>query len=386
MRLFLGVLAALALPVAVFAADPARIAIIDTAWDTRPYLQELRRAGVQVIGRYYARCAQDNLPDKRFAFGTEAADILAAGMGILSIYQYRSSSKYKFDGQRPDRQGNIVNLPDADCAPSASGRSAQSEAALDVRAALAQARLVGQPQGSAIYFGVDFNFSRTDTATKAKMLTYFKTLRKAMDRAGYRLGAYGDGDALTVLRQAGLIDYAWIMASPAFPGSSAFHRSGNWTLFQTQVDPHWLAGGADCGRGGLPIDVNVQNPALGPEAGFWGRNGAFTLPTERTLTVFNARRFVCNGDARLRRSAGSDQNDLVRGTICRQGRRVDIPQSLKFLRPVRIGRRKGNLTEVDINEDGKFDGWTWTKNLSRHFGDKPDYVFSSTQRANARCP
>ncbi len=373
------------MPVAVFAAESARIAIIDTAWDTRPYLQQLQRAGVQVIGRYYARCEQENLPEKRFAFGTEAADILAAGMGILSIYQYRSSSKHKFDGQRLDRQGNIVNLPDADCNPSTSGRSAAAEATLDARAAIAQAHQVGQPKGSAIYFSVDFNFSRTDTVTRTKMLTYFKTLRKALDQAGYRLAAYGDGDTLTVLRQAGLIDYAWIMASAAFPGSSAFHRTGNWTLFQTQVDPHWHAGGSDCGRGGLPIDVNVQNPALGPEAGFWGRNGAFTLSSERILTVFNTRRFVCNGDARLRRSAESDRNDLARGTICRQGRRVDIPQSLKFLRPVRIGRTKGKLTEVDINEDGTFDGWTWTNNLSRHFGDKADYVFSGKQRAQQRC-
>ncbi len=377
MRLLPFVLALLALPVCALAADPARIAIIDTAWDTRPFLGQLRAGGVQVIGRYYARCEQENLPEKRFAFTTEAADILEAGMGILSIYQYRSSSKYKFDGQRLNGQGKIVNLPDENCLPSATGRSAVAEARLDVRAAIAQAQRVGQPRGSAIYFGVDFNFSRTDTATKTKMLTYFKTLRKALKPAGYRLGAYGDGDALTVLRAAGLIDYAWLMASPAFPGSSAFHRTGYWTLFQTQVDPHWIAGGGTCGAGGLPIDVNVQNPALGVAAGFWRRKGAFTLTSERILTIFNTRRFVCNGDARL--------TDPVSGTICRQGRRVKAPQTIKFLRPVRVGRIKGKRIEVDLNEDGVFDGWTRADNLSRHFGDKADYLFSRTQRRNARC-
>jgi len=385
MRLILIFLTLLILPVRLFAADSSRIAIIDTAWDTRPYLAELKAQGVRVIGRYYARCEQENLPQKRFAFTSEAAEILAQGIGILSIYQYRSSSRYKFDGQRPDRQGNIVNLPDANCAPSKNGRNPRAEAALDVKAAIAQARQVGQPQGTAIYFGVDFNFSRADRATKAKMLAYFKTVSKAMRKAGYRLGAYGDGDALAVLQRARLIDYAWLMASAAFPGSSEFHRTGRWNLFQAQVDPHWIAGGKTCGKGGLPIDVDVQNPVTGSDAGFWGAGGVFELGPERLQAIHGARRFVCNGDARLRKTVHSNQDDLVSGDICRQGRRVEIPQVLKFLRPVRVGRIKGKLAEVDINEDGLFDGWTWVGNLSRDFGDKADYVFSSKKRAAARC-
>lgn len=385
MRLFPIVLAFLAMPISSLSADPARIAIIDTAWDTRPFLQQLKAKGVQVIGRYYARCKQENLPEKRFAFSSEPAEILAAGMGILSIYQYRSSSKYKFDGQRLDRQGHIVNLPDANCHPSASGRNPKAEATLDVRAAISQARRAGQPKGSAIYFGVDFNFSHNDIATKAKMLAYFKTLRHALKSAGYRLAAYGDGDALKVLQNAGLIDFAWIMASPAFPGSSRFHRSGRWSLVQTQVDPHWFVGGGRCGKGGLPLDVNVQNPAIGGDAGFWNAQGVFSLNPARVQAIFAARRFVCNGDARLRKSARSGPDDLVTGRICRQGRTRQMPDAVKFLRPIRIGRIKGKLAEVDINEDGKFDGWTWAGNLSRDFNDKADYVFSSRQRANARC-
>ena len=387
MRFLLCLLLGLTLSTPLHASDPARIAIIDTAWDTTNYLPALKAGGVQVIGRYYARCEQKGLEQKRFAFTNEAAAILSHGLGILSIYQFRSSSKHKFNGQRNGRNGALVNLPDGNCNPAKTGRTARAEAALDVAAAISQAQMVGQPLGTAIYFAVDFNFSRYDRVTKDKLLAYFQVVRRALTRAGYRLGAYGDGDALSVLQQAGLIDFAWIGASAAFEGSSEFHRSGGWNLFQTQVDSHWFAGGkGGCGRFGLPLDVNVQNPAMGSDIGLWGGVGKFEVSASRTSAVYNARRFVCNGDARLRRTARSMPNDLVSGKFCRAGKSVPRPQALKFLRPIRVGQVKGQLAQVDVNEDGKFDGWTWAGNLTRSFADKPDYVFKSAKRAKAVCP
>lgn len=368
------------------AADPARIAIIDTAWNTTAYLPALKASGVQVIGRYYARCEQVGLAEKRFAFTGEAGAILAHDMGILSIYQYRSSSKHKFDGQRKGQGETLINLPDASCNPAKTGRSAAAEARLDVTAAIAQARHVKQPRGTAIYFAVDFNFERRDTVTKAKVLTYFKTVQVALTKAGYKLGAYGNGDALRLLKAAGLVEYTWIAASAGFEGSSAFHRTAKWNLFQAQVDSHWFAGGAgECGRHGLPLDVNVQNPKAGSDIGLWGRAGKFQIPAPRTQAIHAARRFVCNGDARLRRSANSGSADLADGNLCRAGRLLAKPKAVKFLRPIRVAQIKGKLAQVDINEDGHFDGWTSAANLTRSFTDKPNYLFSAAKRAKAQC-
>jgi len=386
MRFPLWLMIWLTLGTSSYAADPARIAIIDTAWDTTAYLPALKAGGVHVIGRYYARCEQVGLAEKRFAFTGEAAAILANGMGILSIYQYRSSSKHKFDGQRKGRGKTLINLPDANCNPSKTGRSASAEARLDVAAAIAQARRVKQPQGSAIYFAVDFNFQRQDTVTKSKILKYFKIVRAALGNAGYRLGAYGDGDALTVLRAEGLVDFTWIATSAGFSGSSKFHRTGKWNLFQSQTDSHWFAGGkGKCGKFGLPLDVDVQNPKMGSDIGLWGRSGRYEIPAQRTQTIYNARRFVCNGDARLRKSANSGARHLVSGRFCRAGRAVAKPKAMKFLRALRVGRIKGKLAQVDINEDGDFDGWTSIKNLTRSFSDKPNYLFSAKKRRRVRC-
>src|SRR5262245_37659932 len=81
-------------------ASDDRIAIVDLAFDSRPYLQRLHAAGVKVIGRYYGRCWQwqgKRLSDNgsRAEADSEVNRILQ-DFGVLAIYQYYSNSKYKF--------------------------------------------------------------------------------------------------------------------------------------------------------------------------------------------------------------------------------------------------------------------------------------------------
>ena len=83
--------------------DPGRIAIIDTSKNTRAHLDALAAAGVRVIGRYFARCPQAGLEEKRLIGNAGEADaILAhpARFGVLSIYQFYNNSPLKFSGQR----------------------------------------------------------------------------------------------------------------------------------------------------------------------------------------------------------------------------------------------------------------------------------------------
>ena len=104
--------------------DLGRIAIIDTSTNVKPYLPQLRAAGVKVIGRYYGRCKQwegKRLIDNGVAGqpGSEIDAILDHGFAVLSIYQYLSSSKYKFEGKSLTSKGKLFTLKDANCARAA---------------------------------------------------------------------------------------------------------------------------------------------------------------------------------------------------------------------------------------------------------------------------
>lgn len=376
-----------------------RIAIIDTAWDTRPFLDALKARGVRVVGRYYARCDQMamGLTEKRLIDQgppqdpeSEVAQLLDAGFAILSIYQFHNNAPAKFQGR--NRAG--APLPDGSCQPGSEPRDARAEARLDADAAVAQARRVKQPPGSAIYFGVDFALSPSDNETQARLVAYFQGVEEILSAAGYRTGAYGSGLALEVLREARtsdgrspLIAYAWLSASRAFPGTSAMHRTGAWDLFQNQVNREWFGqprGGQACSRG-LPVDTNVQNAARHGGIGAWTADGVFALDVARTRAIMDARRFACDGNAILRRTAASAQGDAVSPQVCAYGRVQSLPPRIDFANSARIGAVQGRMIQVDVDDDGRFDGWTWRGNLTADFRDKPDWIFRKTARLRQTC-
>ncbi len=382
-------------------ADPGRIAIIDTSRNVRDFLPELRAAGVQVIGRYYARCfewdgkrlADNGLPGQP---GSEIDAILDHGMAVLSIYQYRSSSKLKFQGKSLTSAGKLFTLKDANCARAANPpHSAKTEATLDAAAAVAQAKAVGQPPNTAIYFGVDFNFDRSDAVTAKKMIEYFTVVNRKLKENGYLVGAYGSGDALMLLTRHGLADFTWISASRAFSGSSAFHNSGQWHLFQNWTDVTWFRTrrGGEC-VGGLDLDTNIQNAAFaGKSIGFWRREGPYVVAPERTVAIFGQRRFACNGDALIRATGALPPGPLASTEHCgRPYRRCEpsLPRGLVaqicYANSVRIGKNNGVLVQVDYDDDGVFNGWTRIDNLTRSFATKPHYIKDQVARRSAVCP
>ncbi|MEM9220907.1 MAG: DUF1906 domain-containing protein [Pseudomonadota bacterium] len=387
-----GVVTSAALFPAPGAEAETRAAVMDTAWDTRPFLDEMRASGIQVVGRYLARCPQPerHIPQKRLIdqgplsdSSSEVRRLLDGGFAILSIYQYNNDSKNKFRGR--DRDGKP--LPDRDCKPTSRARTPEGEAELDATAAVKQAKALGQPAGSAIYFGVDIAFNASDSETRKAMLTYMKKVRQIVRRAGFQLGAYGNGDALRVLQSEKLIDHAWLSASRAYPGTSDFHNSGKWHLFQNGVNLEFFTGSPGACRRGLPLDVNVKNAAFADRPlGFWRREGPVRLAPKRTRAVFKARRFACDGDARIRRNANSGPRDLLSSeSRCRGNRAIPHPKTVDFANSARIGRRSGDLVEVDYDDDGTFDGWTSRSNLTSSFAQKPQWIFSKSARSGARC-
>lgn len=376
-----------------------RIAIIDVAFDTRPFLDQIVDRGVLAIGRYYARCSQPEagLLHKRLINQgltsdptSEISQIAKHDLAILSIYQYYNNSENKFRGR--DKSGKI--LKDGNCRQTSIPRDVTAEAELDASAAISQAKAVGQPIKTAIYFGVDFNFSETDTDTKNLMIAYFQIIKKRLKQEGYDVGAYGSGLAHKILRSAkdldgntGLVDYTWISASRAFTQSSEFHRTKKWHLFQNQVDREWFGKRSStetCSRG-LPLDTNLQNPEMGNDIGLWKPQGKYSVDVSRTKAVFDSHRFACDGNAILRHQKTSASSDVTRKKQCSFGSFKPIDQSIGYANSVRLGNRYGSLVEVDIDDDGKYDAWTWTGNLTKNFSDKPDWIFSSSKRRKALC-
>ena len=386
---------------AAAAEDAGRIAIIDTSTNVKPYLPQLRAAGVKVIGRYLGRCPQwagKRLIDNGRAGepGSEIDAILDHGFAVLSIYQYLSSSRYKFQGKSLTSKGRLFTLKDANCARAANPpHSTKTEAELDSRAAVAQAKALGQPANTAIYFGVDFNFDRGDTATAKKMIEYFTVVNRNLRAAGYLVGAYGSGDALMLLKRQRLIDFAWLSASRSFAGSSAFHNSGQWHLFQNWTDTTWFARKANgkC-RGGLPLDTDIQNAAFaGQSIGFWTRDGPYAVPAARTEAIYNQRRFACNGDALIRATGALPPGPLASTAHCGRPYIVCEPRLARglvaqicYANTARIGEGNGVLVKVDYDDDGNFDGWTMIDNLSRSFARKPHYIKDQAERRSAVCP
>lgn len=387
------------------AADeaPGRIAIIDTAVDTRASLADLRAAGVKVIGRYFGRCPQ--WAGKRLVDNGEASDprseisLILKDFAVLSIYQYHSNSKYKFEGKGFDaRTGKTFILKNATCKKRANPpHTAEKEATLDANAAVAQAKAIGQPPSTAIYFGVDFNFSKTDTDTKKKLLSYFKIVNRIVKDAGYSVGAYGSGDTLSLLKRhkPALIDVAWISASRGFSGSTAFHNSGEWQLFQNWTDIKWftkMQKGKCVKHAGLNLDTDIQNKKYAGEfIGFWNREGPYKVPEKRTIAIYDRHRFVCNGDALVRASAQSS-GDLARAVRC--GRSYakcepklsrDVVAQICFAHTVRIGEGHGTLVQIDYDDDGEYDGWTRIDNLTKSFAAKPLYIPDGAERRKAVC-
>jgi hypothetical protein len=390
--------------------DPGRIAIIDASKNTRAYLDALAAAGVRVIGRYYARCAQPGLEEKRLIGNPgEIEAILShpARFGVLSIYQFYNNSPLKFSGQRettcrlPNGKTRKVRvtLADETCTERAIDRDCNEadgpvrtlamEAQWDAEAAVRQARQVRQPPGTAIYFGVDFN-AGADTAQAA--VQYFTIVSEILKANGYLVGVYGNGAALDLLRgkthAAGtfagktMVDFFWLSAARGHAGAASHFNSGNWDLFQPRID---MTLGA---FGGLELDTDIQNGRRPDKyIGFWNRAGPFKVDAARTQAIHDQRRFVCGGQVPIYAAPDTAQRRTDQFSCGRtRGERncdhgsADQGARLCFGDVTRIGAEANGLVAVDCDEDGQFDGWVAREHLSTAFATRPQWIAGSAAR------
>jgi hypothetical protein len=320
--------------------DPAGIAIIDTPHNAARVAAKLASQNVKVVVRFFARKPQPGLREKIMASDGNMIDgvreptlLIRHDLSIVSLYQYRNNLPEKF----------LKGLEDTG--------SAKAEATADAKAALDQAKLVGQPEGSAIYFGVDFNVTR---ATADSVIEYFRIIERTVGNH-YAIGIYGNGFVNRILRQEKLAVYNWISASRSHEETVDFYNSGQWHLFQNQVDRRWFGAPGKCSTG-LDVDTNLQNPNT-PGIGAWG---AGEVDRGRNQKIFDQRRFAIRTTPVVQENNG---NPLGCNSDTRVPRNANI----------RILVQSGVWSDVDIDEDGNADGRVRTADLTSNLATMPPW-------------
>ena len=174
---------------------------IDMALDSRDVAQELKNSGLHFVARYY-RSPLSRLPPLS---PDEARAVSGNGLKLVAIWQYQSNRPEHFSYER---------------------------GYADAIMAYYQARAVGQPNGTAIYFAVDYNAPDRDIVGAVQQ--YFRGVRTALAAAGggsppYRVGVYGSGAVCTYMKGLQLADYTWLSASTAWSGSRDYN---DWNIRQ----------------------------------------------------------------------------------------------------------------------------------------------------------
>ena len=174
---------------------------IDLPTDARDVSLELKDSHLDFIARYY-RDPASRWPALSAA---EARMVSAAAMKLVALWESHS--------HRPDYFSY------------ASGYS-------DALAAYRQAKAIGQPAGSAIYFAVDYNAQEPDVSGPVDQ--YFRGIAAGLAAASaqapeYRVGIYGSGAVCDHLKRARLAEYAWLSNSTAWTGYDSFT---DWNIRQ----------------------------------------------------------------------------------------------------------------------------------------------------------
>ena len=218
-------------PVVAAAAPPSAYAQgIDLARDARDYAQELKGSRLDFVARYY-RDPASRWPTLTAA---EAAMLSAAGKRVVAVWEWHSHRADYFTYQ--------------------TGYN-------DALNAYRQAKGIGQPPGSAIYFAVDFNATGNDI--RGSIDPYFRGVRVGLQAAAgqappdYRVGVYGSGAVCAHLKRVGLAEYAWLSNSNAWAGYDDFT---DWNIKQS--------GGSEA----FSFDHDINEA--------WGDYGGFQVPVE----------------------------------------------------------------------------------------------------------
>jgi glycoside hydrolase-like protein len=179
---------------------------IDLPIDSRDVSSELRGSRLDFVARYY----RDPASRWPTLSAEEARMVSGAGMSLVAVWESHSHKRDYFSY--------------------ASGYA-------DGVAAHRQAKAIGQPAGSAIYFAVDFNAQEPDV--RGPVDQYFRGVHaglaaEAGEAREYRVGVYGSGAVCDYMKRMRLAEYAWLSNSTAWSGYDDFT---DWNIKQSGRSP-----------------------------------------------------------------------------------------------------------------------------------------------------
>jgi hypothetical protein len=219
-------------------------------------VRALRNQGVKTVFRYYSHippslAGKDLQPE-------EARIILGEGLSIGSVFQHYNHCFRTFENNW--------------------GKE-------DAEQALRQAEAAGQPEGSAIYFGVDADWPYQ--VMRDPIIKYFEDVKRAFEGSGIAIGIYSNGCICNAIREKGLAQYFWLSGSTGHSGTQAFYNDGQWTMFQNALD-------VTPPEVGYGIDTNIANPASRGYIGQWSAAGSTPAShgVSPTQAAFEARAFL----------------------------------------------------------------------------------------------
>jgi hypothetical protein len=280
--------------------------IIDASVNCTGAAAALRRAGVKTVFRYYSRDSKPGA-EKRL-HRDEAVALAKAGLRIGAFYE----------GKLGDTLENFsaeTGKADADYA-----RRYASE-------------VIGQPAGSTIYFGVDFDVDHAGLTER--VIPYFEAVAASFaadtGKPHYDIGAYGSGYLCRMLLDRELVSKTFLAQSTGWKEYDSFLSSRRWTVWQQYGD---VIGGIEC-------DPDVAGAG---SIGDFVLSGITTIANSAVNKVVNAR-----GGLHLRGGPGVE---------------FEVRKLLPYGTPLYQIGTSGSWTQVDLEGDGAADGYVSSGYLS----------------------
>jgi hypothetical protein len=199
--------------------------IIDTNDSCLGKAQLLKKKNIDTVGRYYRMATHPEWAITK----AEAQELSKANIKIFMVFEdYGHASKLKLT---------------------------KAQGKTDGASALNQARAIGQPEGTAIYFAVEGLPDGYKEADLPGIRSYFSGVEELI--AGkYQLGVYGDGIVCKTMLDEKICKYTWLAAaSISFQGTKDFMKGWRWSVAQM--------GPLDISSDGLSIDLDVAKDDFG---------------------------------------------------------------------------------------------------------------------------
>jgi len=295
--------------------------IIDVDSDVSDFAGRLAAAGVKTVIRYYNNNNTSSHPSKLLK-QPELNALHDAGLSVAVVFE-----------QRGGATGDINDLT-------------KETGARDAQRALDLATGLRQPEGSAIYFAVDFDF--INSSDLQQITDYFREVRRVLSRK-YLVGVYGSGKVGRHLKteiDPPLVDHIWLSASTGFAGTEQALREGNFTLFQRDFEKRSLIGG-------FGFDGNILNPSF-ESFGQFVASGVQATPRG----VGSAALFKVIARSTLNLRAGPGDNFPILDTVAADTIVTGIG-------------RDGGWIKVDLEGDGHADGFMFEHFLQAVSGGLP---------------